>query len=701
MGENGIRLNFGKIDGEKKILTPKNINGVSKEYLLEKAKAAGDEGQIALINSVFANKEINADGDEILDAQEWEKLQNLLIDDKKLKDDGYDVNKVSGFVEKFGLNKKEVDKADVFNVFNYVSDEDDNIVSVKSDNGEKTIQYKDGKSLTYTTDVEGKQILTRQVSVKDGVTTTSFFEADGVTPNKIITVDEVKNQTVVSESANGKTVVKQYNGLEADEQNLAKVFVQQGKVKTEYVPDDVEFKKPLLSIENEGLPNQITSEYEYTENGSTIINKKDAANKKICVEYHGIDSNGYRVYQRIEGLQMDVPDGVPSHFIRYDNNEPPNKIREVINDIDPETGEWKSVKHYKNGELVVDFDCRVDGKFTKVQQGIGDCYLCAPILALAATEKGSQTLSENITITKDENGQKIYKVKFPGASIARSELMKKYPKAGEKITIQGEYTVTQKEMNNAFKNMVASHGDGDFLLMELAYAKFQDDLNETTSNLGIKVDRVAHKPNNLEVREHREDELDMELIVGGLPQEVLFLVTGERSRDYYNANRYLNRHEYSANERPGFRIDFANGTAEYIDCSKLKMKQESVRRNTGKSDVPRGGKTKDPYDVMLIEVIACSTVIENNLPKRGENQYDTIMKEVVEYSKDGVMDEASVMATFNVSYDGQRFGSHVVRVVKADKEYVWIEDSNNPNFVPIKVPVADFKKGVATMIMKK
>ena len=72
VADNSPKLFFRTIWGKNKEVYFSDINGTSKEYLIR--MAGNDEKQIALIESIFNNKEINQNGDNLLDNNE---LQNL------------------------------------------------------------------------------------------------------------------------------------------------------------------------------------------------------------------------------------------------------------------------------------------------------------------------------------------------------------------------------------------------------------------------------------------------------------------------------------------------------------------------------------------------------------------------------------------------------------------------------------------------
>ena len=196
MGGNGINFSFGKIDKSKKDLSLGDINGVSKDYLLKMAQ--GDEGQIKLIESIFANKKINANGDNVLDNKEWELIKAQLADGNKLSDGNIKVN-YKDFNQSLGLAKKEATNEDLYRVIRSINAEDDDILNVEyNDNGNTIIKYKNNKSAVYKNTDNGVVRLEESYE-QDGITTKKLYDENGINLNKTIKIDSNRNRMQTTE----------------------------------------------------------------------------------------------------------------------------------------------------------------------------------------------------------------------------------------------------------------------------------------------------------------------------------------------------------------------------------------------------------------------------------------------------------------------------------------------------------------------
>ena len=127
-----------------------------------------------------------------------------------------------------------------------------------------------------------------------------------------------------------------------------------------------------------------------------------------------------------------------------------------------------------NGEIDQDFK----------QGQIGDCVLLASLYSLSSTQKGQDIIKDAIKINYNEKGElESYDVYFRGYdktySITHEEL---------KEADQLKYKFSEGEANHHY-----STGDDDVLLMELAYQKAFDDINEAkrSSSIFSKTDALT------------------------------------------------------------------------------------------------------------------------------------------------------------------------------------------------------------------
>jgi len=680
MGGNSINFSFGKIDKSKKELTLGNINGVSKEYLIKMAQ--GDEGQIKLIESIFANKNFNANGDYVLDNSEWNLIKQELIDRNKVKDGTVKVNSKE-FISNLGISKKEATNEDLYRLLRSINNEDDDISNIEyNDNGNTVINYKNNKSVVYKNTDNGVVRLEESYE-QDGITTNKIYDESGLNLNKTVKIDSKRNIMQTTEYQNNKQIIRHYIGNSESQENLKAVVVEEninGKnVKTHYGPLDTEFKQPTFIIENENLPIQKITDFKRFSDGSYTKTTRDISNQIIEKERYTKDERGFAEYKRYEGVNAKNYNGFPSEMITYDNSEPPKIINRVVNNIDPKTGRWISqVRYDSDGKEIKNVDFSIDGNITESTQGaLGDCYLITAINSLASTKHGRQILHDNITITQDENGQNFYKLKFPGAEAARAGLLKKFPNDVNKISIKGEYTITQKEFDEATQNIVASQGDGDVLLYELSYAKYRRDVNKTIKDLNLNPNDIRFKA-GLQHGDSNSTE-DIEAIEGGWTTEARFILTGKKSIEYWNLLAYDREKRYGIYiDEKNHKIIPMKNVAYDSDCPteihqpKISAQKQIAHQKYRKANI--------------------SNLIETVDSDCSQSRLNQIVSTLIADAKDGKLDEHSVNATFNVSYSrNDTYGGHAIQVIDINPREVKLIDPNDPTHEPYTMSIEDFK----------
>lgn len=908
MGENSININFGKIDGKKRILTPQDMNGVSKEYLLQMAQ--GEEGQIQLINTIFSNKDINVNQDNILDNNEWQILQNLLTNDKKVKDGSVKIRKVKNFLNSLGIDKKITSKEDVFRVFNAITNEADEIISINYQDDKTIIQYNNGKTAQYINQ-NGELVLLNETVETEDTKVTHTYNTETNTITNSIKTDYNNNTTIHTEFIDNQMISRHYNSTEINENNLFAVFVTQGNlktkfapddlefkypleiieneglpiqttttytyhengtysytkrnanneileqvmpeedfsiiyeeidgkkiakhyskddkgdnlfaifvtegnIKTQYAPDDTEFKHPLNIIENEGLPNQIETEYQYESNGSYSYTKKDINNNVIesyeykknsndrtetttLTKYDGnnstsltkiIDQNGRefsnitinktsgdqtisKVYNgdkvdpnrlaavfitqgnrktqyagndkqflrpltiieneglvneirtqytykpdgsysytkkgltstieegRYEktkdgtvlkiytGLQIYNEKGKPSVTIKYDNSTPPKIIEKTVREINPSTGEWISIKKYDGEDNLISYiDCKIDGIITHAEQGLGDCYLIVAINSLNSNPIGKNILKENLKISTDSNGNKLYTISFPGAQVAREQLQSKFPDEVNKITIQSEYTITEAEFFEATSNILASRGDGDVLLIELAYKKYRESVNETIENLNINPESL----NNIAGFESNINNIEgIDILESGFTDEAKFILTGKGSSIYYNIHAIEGKYGAYIDKETHTII----GMKDIWRKSDLTHPQAITPKQNNVGVRPRMEQI-EPAKINLSNLTNTSTGYQST-----SLTYEMIDELINEY-KDGKSDDYIAEVDMLVSYEQNgEYSLHGMQIVNITDDTVYLLDPNNENFEPYIMSLDEFRYCVRNIIVTK
>ena len=427
------------------------------------------------------------------------------------------------------------------------------------------------------------------------------------------------------------------------------------------------------------MPIQKASTWNRFPDGSYTKTTRDISNQIIEKESYTKDDRGFAEYKRYEGVNANNYMGSPSEMITYDDSEPPKIINRVVNNIDPKTGRWISqVRYDSDGKEIKNVDFSIDGNITEVTQGaLGDCYLITAINSLASTKHGRQILHDNITITQDENGQNFYKLKFPGAEAARAGLLKKFPKDADKIAIKGEYTITQKEFDEATQNITASKGDGDALLYELAYANYRKDVNKTIKDLNLNPNDIGSQA-GLQNGDSNSTE-DIGAIEGGWSTEARFILTGKKSIEYWNPPICNGEKRYGIyidqkNHKivPMKDITYDSDSPTEIHQPKISAQERIAHAKYRKANI--------------------SNLIETVDSDCSQSRLNQIVSTLIADAKDGKLDEHSADVSFNVSYSrNDTYGGHAIQVIDINPREVKLIDPNDPTHVPYTMSMEDFK----------
>lgn len=391
---------------------------------------------------------------------------------------------------------------------------------------------KNGNNITTVdTLAAGGKVLNRSTIVKSksgefvSQTKTDFeYDSNGKL-KKNVSVKKTKGETVTTTrnfNENGK-VANAHAEVETKEK---------GKTYKHYTDTNFEYKdgkltKRLVSGKNiEGKPFSITDNYEA--DGKTLKDRTHDYYKRGAL-YHDV-YNGANLTNRTQG-------GLPTTRIEYGADGKTVKYT-IKNEFDADGVLIGREKFDKNGKVIEKKDfSQLDGKFdTAYQIGKGDCYLLASINALSQTEEGQKLLQQNVKVSTNDKGEKVYTISFPGAANAREALISGKGNASigqlpeDKVHIQGSYTITEAELNDAAKRAGKDYsaGDKDVLLLEVAYEKYRKDVAQTIKDNHIDPQKTKYVA-GLGISNVSGDTLS-----GGNAAEATYILTGKKSLVYEN-----------------------------------------------------------------------------------------------------------------------------------------------------------------------
>lgn len=391
---------------------------------------------------------------------------------------------------------------------------------------------KNGNNITTVdTLAAGGKVLNRSTIVKSksgefvSQTKTDFeYDTNGKL-KKNVSVKKTKGETATTTrnfNENGK-VANAHTDVEMKDK---------GKTYKHYTDTQFEYKdgkltKRLVSGKNiEGKPFSITDNYEA--DGKTLKNRTHDYYKRGAL-YHDV-YDGANLTNRTQG-------GVPTTRIEYEADGKTVK-HTIKNEFDADGVLLGREKSDKNGKVIEKKDfSQLDGKFdTAYQIGKGDCYLLASINALSQTEEGQKLLQQNVKVSTNDKGEKVYTISFPGAANAREALISGKGNASigqlpeDKVHIQGSYTITEAELNDAAKRAGKDYsaGDKDVLLLEVAYDKYRKDVAQTIKDNHIDPQKTKYVA-GLGISNVSGDTLS-----GGNAAEATYILTGKKSLVYEN-----------------------------------------------------------------------------------------------------------------------------------------------------------------------
>lgn len=391
---------------------------------------------------------------------------------------------------------------------------------------------KNGNNITTVdTLAAGGKVLNRSTIVKSksgefvSQTKTDFeYDTNGKL-KKNVSIKKTKGETITTTrnfNENGK-VANAHAEVETKEK---------GKTYKHYTDTNFEYKdgkltKRLVSGKNiEGKPFNITDNYEA--DGKTLKDRTHDYYKRGAL-YHDV-YDGANLTNRTQG-------GLPTTRIEYEADGKTVK-HTIKNEFDADGVLIGREKFDKNGKVIEKKDfSQLDGKFdTAYQIGKGDCYLLASINSLSQTEEGQKLLQQNVKVSTNDKGEKVYTISFPGAANAREALISGKGNASigqlpeDKVHIQGSYTITEAELNDAAKRAGKDYsaGDKDVLLFEVAYDKYRKDVAQTIKDNHIDPRKTKYVA-GLGISNVSGDTLS-----GGNAAEATYILTGKKSLVYEN-----------------------------------------------------------------------------------------------------------------------------------------------------------------------
>lgn len=499
------------------------------------------------------------------------------------------------------------------------------VLNKKQKINDKNGNFVSSSNTVYKYDKNGKLQSNTQIKQtrKEKFTTVNTFNSDGKishTDKKVEIKNNGKTLTVISQAdyhyTNGKLTSKETTGTD-----------QSGN--------------PVKYIDT------------YENDGKTLKSSSRSYYKRGAL---------YKDYYDGENLANRTKGGLPTTRIIYEDDG--KTVKETIKNNFDENGVLIGrAKYDKNGKLIDQKDfSKLDGKFdTAYQIGKGDCYLLASINALSQTEAGQKILQDNVKVSINDKGEKVYTITFPGAEKAREALINgtgevnigKLP--ADKVHIQGSYTITESELEEAAKRAGKDYsaGDKDVLLYEVAYERYREDVSQTIKDNKLDPNKTSYIA-GLGISSRPGDDY----LSGGNTSEATFILTGQQS------DLYINRRQVPTC---------------YVD-SDMNM---HITDNTGNI-------TKENEKAMAV-------MVNNN----GQTPIDEILNNLREDSQDGKIDNYAASAGFIVSsqeVNGQTIngGGHALNIVKVTDNEVFLANPWDPD-TPISMTIEEFKKSAKSM----
>lgn len=378
---------------------------------------------------------------------------------------------------------------------------------------------------------------------------------------------------------------------------------------------------------------QTTYKYTYKGDDTQLIEKYDKDNKLVVSE-----TAKYNGDKRVSA-ESRYPDGKIAGEATYDEN-----------------GKLKTKKgYYKNGQLKADtvyydngiiktqtlydeqgkvtktITDEIDGKFDSSAQKLqGDCYLLSSINAIRDMGGGQELLSNLVKVSTNEKGEKVYTVTFPGAKLAAKGLQSDNRIKPGTCAITGTYTFTESEMQEILKQAGQNYsiGDGDVILLEAAFEKYREEVNQTLKANGIDPKKVSAEESGLYTGMNENN-----ILAGGQAEDAIFILTGKQSQVFKDLKTKV-----------GLSLaDLQAGKATIVELPQVQGQKQGAVQAKAATAVEG-------------EIITQRTELDNML--------DKIMKD----SEDGHIDNPATVA-FRTVDEGGNVGGHAltIKAVTADE----------------------------------
>ena len=567
---------------------------------------------------------------KVLEKKVTTKPDETITSEYTNNDKGKPVTVQTTVVDKEGKLKTEIKDTYTYNERGQVLRKDTEEKGKTYQLGGQKIETKKTSYVENEYDAEGN-LVKRTINKNGqlGKTTVITFNKEGKPVHQEVSAKKLS----IRKDANGKTIVSQ----------------AESKTTTDYTYDENgnKTKVEIKGVDSYGQPSE--SVYTYESDGKTIKTLDKSFIKR-----------GAKVEEHYEGSNIDCRIGLPTTKIEYEEDGVTIK-QKTVNKFDDEGILIGREVYDKDGKLLKQYDfSEVDGKFEVSNQlSRGDCYLLASINALASSDDGQKILQDNVKVTTDENGKKVYTVSFPGAKAVKDGLAAGSinPQIGaipsDKIFIQESYTITEDELKEAAKQAGCKYsaGDKDVLLLEVAYEKYRKDAYKTRKENGI-----PDKAQVFGINVVAESAKQGDYLSGGKASESTFLLSGKKAEEYKNNPK--------------------NAPVCYID-SDLNM---HLTDENGQ-------------------------IIESPDSEEGTSdnaKLNSIMSKLEQDSKDGKIDNFAATVSFNVSsqeVNGRAItgGGHAFTILKVTNDQVTLSNPWSPD-TPIVMSRADFEKA-ATNVM--
>lgn len=302
----------------------------------------------------------------------------------------------------------------------------------------------------------------------------------------------------------------------------------------------------LVQQEHYNKDGKIEYKKVYDKNGELLNDVKFTYNKDNSVDSKVYDKDNKLQYtshtqykpdgKTAISMESRYPDGALRSEAKYDDKGKIQTSTDYFEDgkVKAQTEYWdngviKEQEQYdESGKVTKKISAEIDGNFGESRQiSEGDCYLMATINSIRELDNGQQMLKNLVKIETNANGEKVYKVTFPGALVAAEGLRTDKRVDPNKMHITGEYTFTESEMQEILKQAGQKYsiGDGDVILLEAAFEKYRNEVAATLDDNPKLKSEMGFA--GVQTGSNRQN-----ILVGGYSEDPTFILTGRTSSVY-------------------------------------------------------------------------------------------------------------------------------------------------------------------------